>query len=578
MLPRRHHPRVLGGDLHWHAIALLALVALGLGIDGFRRHFDAVGEHRSPTDLLYLAFQLFTLKSGDVAPPVHWELDVARFLAPAVALSAALIAAAAVFRGQLQSIRLRLRGADVVVCGLGNKGRLLAESFRARGDRVVAIEVDESNEHVADCRARAIPVLVGDAASPQLLRRARLDRAKILVAVCGDDETNAEIATQCLRLDRTESSPLAAFVHVVDPKLCVLLVDAGPADGDSGGVRLELFNVYERSAPTWLSEHPPFRSGGDHLVVVGGDELGRALIFGAARDWLTANPEVDRRPRITLVDSAAERTVDLLAARYPRLPEVCDLIPVSCSIDSPEFERCAFLLDASGRPDASAVYVCLDDVSGLAAALTLGLRIRERGAQPPPIVLAASGSRGLPSIAGLEGLHRFDVLDRTCRAEILLSSTRNEQLAKAIHAEYVRKRAAEGETASTNRSMVGWAKLPEALRESNRRQADHIRVKLTAIGCGLAPRTDWRAPLLALTPDEVELLARAEHDRWRAERLLDGWTYAAGPKNLARKTSPFLVPWGEIPEDQRDYDRNTVRNLPAFLAEAGLGAYRLPPR
>jgi hypothetical protein len=212
----------------------------------------------------------------------------------------------------------------------------------------------------------------------------------------------------------------------------------------------------------------------------------------------------------------------------------------------------------------SAVYVCLaEDARSLVAALALHQRTREHLAETVPIVVSTSGEGGLPSLArGVGTLHPFSVLDRTCRAELLLSGTRNEILARAMHAEYVRKQSADGQTPATNPSMVGWDELPESLRESNRRQADHIGLKLKTIGCALAPRVDWRAPLLELAPEEVELLARLEHDRWRAERLLDGWTYAAGPKDLTRKTSPFLVPWEQIPEGQRDYDRNTVRNLP----------------
>ena len=320
MSQRKHHPRVLWDEFHWYALVLLALIALGVGIDGFRRHFDAVGEHRSPTDLLYLALQLFTLKAGDVAPPIHWELDAARFLAPAVALSAVLYGVAVVFRDQVQSLRVRLWGGNVVICGLGRKGVLLAESFQERGERVVVLEADEQNEHVTTCRARGIPVLIGDAASTALLQRARLDRAKYLIAVCGDDATNAEIGAATSAFVRESGTVLTAFVHLVDPELCELLVDTQLTDGHAGTVRLELFNVFERGAPTWLAEHPPFDGRGDHLVVVGGNELGKALVVGAARARLAVDPGVDRRPRITLVDPAADRIVDVLRSRYPRLP------------------------------------------------------------------------------------------------------------------------------------------------------------------------------------------------------------------------------------------------------------------
>src|ERR671924_45830 len=160
-----HHPSAkrLWGENGWFVLGLFFLFALGLGMDGFRQHFDASGEDRSPTDILYLTLQLFTLKSGDTATPTPWQLDVARFLAPAVALSAALYALASVFREQLQLLRTRFWRRHVVVCGLGRKGSMLAESFRAQGDRVMAVELDPDAPRVAACRRTGIPVLVGDA-------------------------------------------------------------------------------------------------------------------------------------------------------------------------------------------------------------------------------------------------------------------------------------------------------------------------------------------------------------------------------------------------------------------------------
>jgi hypothetical protein len=147
-----------------------------------------------------------------------------------------------------------------------------------------------------------------------------------------------------------------------------------------------------------------------------------------------------------------------------------------------------------------------------------------------------------------------------------------------MHEEYVRKQGEDGQTPETNPSMVGWEQLPESLRESNRRQADHVPVKLQAIGCALVPLGDWGAAPLELTTEEVEHLAELEHDRWRAERLLDGWAYAPGPKDLRRRTTPWLIAWEGIPDEQREYDRNTVRNLPRFLVQAGLQVVRLETR
>ena len=59
--------------------------------------------------------------------------------------------------------------------------------------------------------------------------------------------------------------------------------------------------------------------------------------------------------------------------------------------------------------------------------------------------------------------------------------------------------------------------------------------------------------LLGLT----ELLAENTHDVWAAERIADGWKY--GPVRDDRlKTSPCLVPYSQLPESEKAYDRKTA--------------------
>lgn len=108
-----------------------------------------------------------------------------------------------------------------------------------------------------------------------------------------------------------------------------------------------------------------------------------------------------------------------------------------------------------------------------------------------------------------------------------------------------------------------------------RRQADHVAVKLRAVGRGIAPLADPDAEPIELSAEEVELLAELEHERWMAERLFEGWTHAPPHKDVAHKTRPDLVPWHELPEAEKEKDRCTVRELPALLAMAGLRVFRL---
>jgi hypothetical protein len=117
--------------------------------------------------------------------------------------------------------------------------------------------------------------------------------------------------------------------------------------------------------------------------------------------------------------------------------------------------------------------------------------------------------------------------------------------------------------------MAPWDELGEDLRDSNRDQAVHTGVKLERAGCDLMPLLDWDAELFEFAPEEVDQLAELEHERWVADNRRRGWTYAPEPKDAERKTSPHMVPWDDLSEEIREYDRIFVRALPAFLARIG---------
>ena len=75
--------------------------------------------------------------------------------------------------------------------------------------------------------------------------------------------------------------------------------------------------------------------------------------------------------------------------------------------------------------------------------------------------------------------------------------------------------------------------------------------------------------LVIFTPDEVEMLAVKEHERWMDDYLRAGWVHAPGDKQNHKKTHPSLVPWSQLTEDEKEKDRDTIRSLPVFLARAG---------
>jgi hypothetical protein len=117
---------------------------------------------------------------------------------------------------------------------------------------------------------------------------------------------------------------------------------------------------------------------------------------------------------------------------------------------------------------------------------------------------------------------------------------------------------------------VAWDELPEPLRQSSRRYAEGVKSKLDAIG---AKAVIGDGQPFEFTEDELEMLARIEHDRWAGDLARDGWV--PGPvKDPKRKEHPLLVGWDELSEAEREKDRDAVRNIPAVLRDAGYGIGR----
>lgn len=564
----------------WWVIGALSLLAFILGYIGATKQLVPAGQRRTLLDPFYRALQLFVMEDGMASGyPMPWEFETARWLAPAVAAYTAVAAVAALFSEKLQALKLRRYKNHVVICGLGGKGARLVKDFYLHGDRVVAIERNDSIPEVAGCREEGITVLTGDPSHPALLSKARVHRAKCLIAICAEDGTNVEIAAQTQHLlGEAKSSKdnrgerTLCLVHLTAPRLRNLIEQTGIQGPLANRLEVRFFNVYENGARALLTDYPPdrFTNLPHHVLVIGFNQLGESVVLQAAR---TGHYASGKKLRITVIDQQAQKREAAFRLRYPMLDEVVEARFLQMEMDGPGFLACGFLV-ANNQGNAVAIaYVCLDsDVEGVCAALTL---LRGLGKNPAPVVVCMAGDDGLarlveyPDLRDSHRAHAFRLNAAACRREIILGETQ-DVLAIAIHAAYVSKQKSEGATPRDNPYVVDWADLPEAMKESNRHQADHIPVKLRAIGCVAEPVAAANAASFEFKQEEIELLARMEHARWNAERFLAGWRYAPGVKDVEKKTSPYLTSWENLTEEIKDYDRNTVRQLPEFLAVAGL--------
>lgn len=148
-------------------------------------------------------------------------------------------------------------------------------------------------------------------------------------------------------------------------------------------------------------------------------------------------------------------------------------------------------------------------------------------------------------------------------------------LARRFHEEFVRARKLKGEKLNVPEN---YDELPLDKKRSNIGAAEDIPRKLRAIGCAARRLRPGEFPCTPLiTEQEVETLARLEHDRWMQEQRLQNWTYGKTRDAITKRT-PNMVPYERLDESTREYDRESVRAIPRVLAQTGFEIYRTVER
>ena len=66
----------------------------------------------------------------------------------------------------------------------------------------------------------------------------------------------------------------------------------------------------------------------------------------------------------------------------------------------------------------------------------------------------------------------------------------------------------------------------------------------------------------------TEQIAKNVHEVWAASRISQGWTYGEQRDDVAKKT-PCLVPYAELSETEKEYDRNTAMETIKLIVSLG---------
>ena len=150
-----------------------------------------------------------------------------------------------------------------------------------------------------------------------------------------------------------------------------------------------------------------------------------------------------------------------------------------------------------------------------------------------------------------------------------------EKLAEAAHKIFYEDLIVKGykyepvtqESKKENGLLKPYTILSEDEKESNRNNVRDIPNKLASVGYVMV-KTRGNETISKFKNDEIEKLAKMEHERWMQEKLSNGWQYSK-KTNRSKKLHKSLIPWEKLSEDEKEKDRSLVKGIPRILSEAG---------
>jgi len=183
----------------------------------------------------------------------------------------------------------------------------------------------------------------------------------------------------------------------------------------------------------------------------------------------------------------------------------------------------------------------------------------------------------------------YEIIRLEEAAEIDIKMIR--KLARAVHSRYLQKMRNLNSEADKdlnvsmfhypgdpgNQYLTDFGNLPDEIIYSNLDNAYHIPTKLLSIGYKIRPvQKGYKSVTLHLDDDEIETMSRVEHIRWSWDKRLNGWIYGS-IKDNANKIHPGLLPFEDLPESEKEKDRELVRLIPALLQDIDCEAYPISP-
>jgi hypothetical protein len=171
------------------------------------------------------------------------------------------------------------------------------------------------------------------------------------------------------------------------------------------------------------------------------------------------------------------------------------------------------------------------------------------------------------------GIELLNMDEEVCNKKTIVDNRKEEDfIAKHIHYEWAKSQAIKNKV-SVGTMQQEWDKIKDAQKDSNRLPARHLFIKLRFVNADLSDQESGEElDFDTLEPEIWDKIARMEHNRWNAEKFINGFVKIEIPadKNLGNflkgnlKCHWDLIPFDNLSAETQAYDTFTFKMAPVI--------------
>ena len=533
-------------------VIALAIISIICGTIGFKT------EESSLLDSLYLTAQFFIIHSGAYEHHPTVFLELARWMAAGLAIYAVIKLYMFLLSQSLKSWFFRKKD-HIIIVGYNDLSCKILKDLRE--DYIVLIGKPEEklnfklkNKHLLNIETENI--------DQTILRQAGLSHAREIYILTGQDDFNISVANDIMKtIEKEEQSEIKVWIRIEDKQKLHFYKHFHQRltkdDKSIALLNLHAFNFFEIAAQKLVDDYSPDilvkllpDSPPLHISIIGDAPISKYIFeeslcmyhfFNLTKNiftWVTNEPAAKKEdlrfhfPDIHLTNETRFRSFDDF---FNDLPD-----------------------------DLTLCFLCHEDYI---QNILLGLRLRSTYFQEknnlliPGIICLVSDipamSITMPDLieqCKQAGLKLIDIDSYFTIKQMIDIHREWDKIALAIHNAY--------KALPQSDAISAWNGLSDAEKDQNRYPARHLRVKLRSLGFDIDYNPIDIGEKLIL-PDDHKIhmaIARMEHNRWMAQKILDGFTSVKDRARFPREmktlllSHPDIIPFENLSESDVEKD------------------------